>query len=657
MIPAFLRKKIFSVAVACGMALSAGAQTEDASYGHCSRYKQQASSVPYVADPREETYDVRYVKLDVVLDNLSPQLSGNAYTRAVVRDAPLEHYVFELSDGYTIDSLRLNGAMLPVATAGSLREVSLPSTLPPGALLEVLVYYHGQPAAGAGFFSAGIRTEVSPEWHQSITYTLSEPYFARDWWPVKQSLADKIDSSDVWITVPESLKAGSNGKLEQITVLPGGRSRFEWKSRYPIDYYLISVAVGPYTDYSYYMHFDGSTDSMLVQNYIYSDTGAFTSYKPGMDATAEMVRYFSGLFGRYPFWKEKYGHCTTPLGGGMEHQTMTTLNNFGTSLVAHELGHQWFGDHVTCASWADIWLNEGMATYLDYLFRSHAEGAVSGAAIMSALHDQARSIPDGSVYCADTTATGRIFSYQLSYCKGAVIAHTLRYVFDNDSLFFAMLKGYQEQYAYGTAGTEQIKAVAASFLGRNLDTFFTQWIYGQGYPVYQARWNQVGDQVLVHLEQAGSAPASVALFRTPLPIRIYGSGGDTIVRADNRQPAETFAFTWNRPVDSIALDPEHHVLLRTDSIRRDHSLLSLQGFDTSLYLVYPNPTADSWLLEGIPTGCRLVLYDIAGKRLWQGTNGNSTAIRIGAGTLSRGLYLLKVNNEGAVKQTLKLLRL
>jgi len=631
----------------------------DVTHYDCSRQKRLDAArkdKPMIADVREEGYDLLYIKLDLALDNLSPQLSGNAFTRAVVGDAPLQHYVFELSEGYTVDSLRLNGVLLPVSTTGTVREVTLPTALPAGAALEAQVFYRGQPAAGAGFFSAGIRTEVSPEWKQSITYTLSEPYFASDWWPVKQSLQDKIDSSDVWITVPSGLKAGSNGLLEQVTPLPGGRSRFEWKSRYPIDYYLISMAVGPYDDYTYYMHFENSNDSMLVQNYIYNDTAAFTQYKPGMDATADMVSYFSSLFGRYPFWKEKYGHCTTPLGGGMEHQTMTTLNNFNTSLVAHELGHQWFGDHVTCASWADIWLNEGMATYLDYLYRAYSEGEASGAAIMSGLHDEARSVPEGSVYCADTTTTGRIFSYQLSYAKGAVIAHTLRYIFDNDTLFFNMMRHYQGQYAYQTAGTEQLKSVAAAFLGRTLDTFFAQWIYGQGFPVYQVRWNQAGGQVFVHLEQSGSAPASVPLFRTRLPIRLYSAAGDTVVHVDNRNAEETFAFAWDRPVDSIALDPGHHVLLRTDSVRRDHSLLSIQGSDTTLFLVYPNPSASSWLVEGMPANCSLALFDILGRCLWQGSNGRSNAARINGQILPKGIYFLRVADKQRADKALRLVK-
>src|SRR5690606_36725812 len=98
---------------------------------------------------------------------------------------------------------------------------------------------------------------------------------------------------------------------------------------------------------------------MLFQNYVYPNEEHFNFWKASIDSTVLMIDYFSELFGRYPFWKEKYGHCLVPLGGGMEHQTMTSQGNFNTSLTAHELGHQWFGDEVACGSWHDIWLNEG----------------------------------------------------------------------------------------------------------------------------------------------------------------------------------------------------------------------------------------------------------------------------------------------------------
>jgi len=613
---------------------------------------------PSIADSRENDYDVTYVKLDVKADNRSNYLEGRAYTRAAVTAGSMNAYVFELVPAYTVDEVRVNGSIMPLTTSGPVRIVQLPAPLPAGASFEAEVHYRGQAAVGEGFFSAGIRTELAPAWNTQVTYTLSEPFAARDWWPCKQSLQDKIDSSDIWITVPDSLKAGSNGILERVTPLTGGFSRYEWKSRNRIDYYLLSFAAGVYTDYSYYMHFDGSSDSMLVQNYVYASRGALESYKAQIDSTALMVNYFSGLFGRYPFWEEKYGHCITPLGGGMEHQTMTTLNNFGSALVAHELGHQWFGDHVTCGTWSDIWLNEGFASYLAYLYNGYAHGDAAARTDMHSIHSNVLAEPAGSVYCYDTTDVSRIFSGRLSYSKGAAVIHTLRFVFRNDSLFFAMLRDYLQLYGGHTATTEQFKAHAAAYYGSDLDIFFDQWIYKEGYPVYTGSWNQVADRMIVRLVQTTSAPGSVALFRTPLELRFMAADGtDTLVRVENDLADQRYVFGWpGKVITGMEIDPQNNVLNRVDDLVRDYALLSPAGPDTTLFLVYPNPSGGNWQVAGIPPGCTLRLTDASGRLLWKGSAYRGSSVSINQPLIARGVYFLHLYKEGVTNRVLKLVR-
>src|SRR5690606_19223164 len=154
-----------------------------------------------------------------------------------------------------------------------------------------------------------------------------------------------------------------------------------------------------------------ATDSMLLQDYVYDHPDVLPFFREAMDSTEMMIRYFSEQLGRYPFYQEKYGHCLSPLWGGMEHQTMTTLRHFGFELVAHELAHQWFGDYVTCASWADIWLNEGFATYGEYLALRQLRGDTAARAWLRALHSSVTGniVQGGSVYVADTDNYHRIF--------------------------------------------------------------------------------------------------------------------------------------------------------------------------------------------------------------------------------------------------------
>ena len=211
---------------------------------------------------------------------------------------------------------------------------------------------------------------------------------------------------------------------------------------------------------------------------MYDAPGALDSYKQSIDSTADMLQYFSAIFGIYPFMKEEYGHCIVPLPGGMEYQTMTSCGEVGSMLVSHELTHQWFGDHVTCSTCKDVWLNECFASYGEYLFLEHFRPK-DAAAHMQQFHDAVlnKAEKHGAVYVDDTTSDGRIFDGRLSYAKAAAVTHSLRFVIDNDSLFFAMLRAYQQQFAFGDAATEQFKNLAANFVHQNLDTFFDQWIY------------------------------------------------------------------------------------------------------------------------------------------------------------------------------------
>lgn len=600
-----------------------------------------------VASPLEDNYDVKYVQLDVSVTNQDNSINGNATTRALVVVPMLSDYVFELHPMLTVDSVKINGQLHTVSSAGYVRTIALTNQLPQNTMFTAQVFYHGQPPN-----NSGIKRQQSFSWGAWVTYTLSEPYGSRDWWPCKQSLQDKIDSSDIWITVPNNLKAGSNGVLKAITPIGSTHSRYEWKERFPIDYYLLSLAASTYVDYSYYMHFSGSNDSMLVQNYVYSNSGTLPWFQDIIDSTGMQVDFFSGLFGRYPFWEEKYGHCMAPFAGGMEHQTMTSLGFFESTLIAHELGHQWFGNHVTCATWADIWVNEGFASYSEYLFRENYYGSNDAFNFMHDVHEDVKSQPGGTLYVDDTTDDARIFDGRLTYNKGNSVVHMLRFVAGNDNDFFQVLKDYQQQFANSTATTEDFRAVAEQVTGQNLDTFFTQWVYKEGYPIYSATWNQVGNQVFVQLNQTTSKPISVATFATPIELRLQSPQGDTIVRVYNNLPVQNFSFTWEKNMNGMAVDPAEWLLRQVNTISHDITL-NVDELALSEIKVYPNPATDNWIASGIGSASKLLLTDISGRVLWKQEAG-SHAVNIPAATLATGLYLLRITTAEGRSYSIKL---
>ncbi len=649
------------VLIACILFISGPAYTQymsgidDCMATKLKQHRQSAKAT--VASPEENKYDVQHVHLDIAMDNQSVAIAGKANTAAKVLENNFTLYVFELNRRLTVDSVLINGQKANIEQQDDIVNVFMPVLLHTGAVFTATVYYHGLPETGTVFtFQSGMSNAEAGEWNSRVTYSLSEPYYSKDWWPCKQSLQDKIDSADIWITVPDTLKAGSNGLLQSITPLPDNKSRYEWKTNYPTAYYLLSVAVSNYTDYSFTKQLPGG-ENVLVQNYVYNHPNLMNTYKKGIDSTGEMLSFFSELFGTYPFYKEKYGHCMAPVFGGMEHQTMTTLQHFRYPLVVHELAHQWFGDHVTCATWRDIWINEGFASYAEYLFTERYRDEQTAYNYMLRVHERIFSDTNtgGSIYLPenDTTNPYRIFDGRLSYLKPSAVLHTLRFYINNDKVFFDILITFLNRYAGGNAGTEDFKGVAEEISGMSLDKFFAQWIYGEGYPVYDIRWNYTDGKLLLAIRQQGTNPESVPYFDIPIEIKLLSSAGDTTIRLGSGMTQSTY-MQMDKVIDDIIFDPRNTILDKA-TVSRDYSL-GISHPAEGLF-VYPNPATEAWYIVNAKAGDELVLADMNGKTVWSKKMTNDLGASIPAGGLARGVYILHITNGGNKLTSNKLIRL
>ena len=598
--------------------------------------------------PEEDYYDIKHVAFDFNLTDTSIYVEGNTKTTAQVVAPTMNLYAFELDSMLTIDSIILNGQydlLGTLTTQGYIRKVTFPMTLNQGNTFDVRIRYHGTPPTGTGFFT-GILHDVAGG--VDMVYTVSDPYATKDWWPAKQALQDKIDSVDMHVTVPDYCKAGSNGLLVSTTSAGPNLLKYHWKTNYPIDYYLISLAIADFADDKYYMHFDNSTDSMLIHNFFYDSTAWVTNYGVNFDSVGLMINYFSDLFGRYPFWKEKYGHCLTTLGGGMEHQTMTTIGVTDTRTIAHELCHQWFGDNVTYNQWNDVWLSEGFATYAEQLFLEHWWGSAAMKAHRTPQYNNVMVIPGGSVIVSDTITFTSLFSPRLVYKKGAAVAHMLRNIAPNDSTYFAGLEQFQTQYAYSMATSDDLKNVMATAYNANLDTFFNQWVYGEGYPSYVVNWSQAGPYVSVTLFQTSSMTSSVPLFHTPIDIKLKSPYGDTVIRVYNNQSTQTYNFMFSNWMNGVELDPDEWILNKVTSV------VNVSEVTKTNFTIAPNPTKDHWNISNLEKGQSLKLTDAAGRTVWTGTS-QSGSTAIPAANLASGNYILQIGDVN--KGTVQLVRL
>jgi len=645
-------KKIFvltALVMAYSVAFSQWSEPTDEHIG-CNHAKgnhlKGAEAVFYFQSDLLWDYDVTFYHLDVEVSPTNINVFGNVSIHAKVVSTTLDTLALEYTEGanMVVDSMFVDGVKVTPIHSNDHIFAIVPTTLNQGDNFVMQVYYNANPPTGGGFF-AGISNGHSNAWDADVTWTLSEPYAARDWFPVKQVLPDKADSCWVFLTTDEQYMVGSQGLLTAVTPMPDNKVRYEWKSNYPIAYYLISFAVSDYLEYNIYAKPDEMNgDSILIQNFLYDHPNIINSLKDDIDQTVEFVELLSDLYILYPFHEEKYGHCLTQLGGGMEHQTMTTIGGFNYDLVSHELGHMWFGDNVTCATWQDIWINEGFASYSEYLARQYLEGQSSANSWMNSTHNSVLSAPDGSVYVPEEELDNiwRIFNGRLSYDKGAAIIHMIRFELQDDDMFFDIMDEFQTRFTDSTATGLDFKGVVEELSGMDFTDFFDQWYFGEGYPTYSIVWNQTEEGLNMNITQVASYPSVTPVFKMLMEYRIATTEVDTIIRLYHDANFTQFTIPLPGDVGGIMIDPNNWVLNKTGSI-----VVGIEETENPVYFsVGPNPAQDylnlymANTLEGM---VQISIHDISGRSMME-TERTGEAIRLDISSLRKGSYLIRLHD-------------
>lgn len=617
------------------------------------------ASQPSAQISHEAKYDVKFVHLNLNVERINKNVGGNVLTVATVTAAALDTFMTLLHQNHVVDSVYFNGAPLSTFRQDSMIKGGLPAPLTNGTTFTTVVYYHGTAPSGGSAIGSGFSSANS--WYgggNRATWSLSESIVAYHWWPCKQMLTDKIDSSWVFITTDSTNKAGSNGILTNVVTV-GNKKRYEWKSHKPIAYYLISVAVSRFKEYNLYakpQYLNG--DSILIQNYIdasaFNNAGWNSSDKVELNKMPQTMNFLCDMYGMYPYYKEKYGHCMVPLGGGMEHTTMTTIGFFDFYIDAHELGHQWWGDQVTCKSWGDIWINEGFASYTEHLAAEYLDPS-SFSGNLAGVHNNVMSQTGGKIFFtgADTLNSNRIFDSRLTYDKGGAIIHTLRFVTNNDSVWFNTLRGFQNMYKNSTASAIDFQNYYQTATGINPTQFFAQWYYGEGYPTFNVKYNVDRDTLFLQSIQTTSKPSVTPLFITPMEYWIGRQGlQDTTIRVMHTTNTEFYKIPLHGTVTTISVDPNNWVINKAIGPVEDTTLgmppVVVTGMPVDLsteraLAIGPNPTKNSF--EVLNTNGRELnvrIYDLSGKLVQQKVIGVNTSVEMTS--LSKGVYLVRIED-------------
>lgn len=594
-----------------------------------------------------ENIDVRSYALDLTLPPGSSEIRGSVTFTALCGQDTVRSALLDLSGGMVVDSVSQEGRPLVFYRYPLTFESVFWRPFLRGELLRWTVHYHGTPPV-TGFGSFVFSNNGSSPW----IWSLSEPYGAPDWWPCKDDPMDKADSVDVRVTCASGLKVGSNGRLAGVRDNGNGTSTTHWTERYPIATYLVSITASNFASFSnWYRH--SPTDSMEVLNYVLPQNLA--AAQQALPITVPMLTTYSALFGEYPFLREKYGHCDIGLGGAMEHQTMTSTTTYDEGTVAHELGHQWFGDLLTCANWKELWLNEGFATYTEALWREARYGVAAYWTMLVPRMERAKSAT-GTLYLQDTTDVREMFSNNRVYSKGATVLHMLRHVL-GDTTFFRALRSYVADPAlrYGPVRTADFRSVCERVSGRDLGFFFDAWVFGENYPRYGITWATTtasgGTTATVRLTQE-TRTTNPAFFVMPVDLRLAGGTRDTTVTVLHTFSGQEFTFVLPFSPDTVQVDPGGWIL---------KDLLPASGPLPDRYSLsqnYPNPfNAGTAVQFGVPTRSeiRVEVFDLLGRPValladgrydpgrhavtWDGRDRSG-------GRLASGVYCCRLSAEG-----------
>lgn len=436
--------------------------------------------------PLRTCYDVMHYDLHVKVIPSTKRIEGRNTIRYRVAESFTRMQV-DLFQNMAISRIFSGTKPLKFRREGHAVFVDFPTRQTVGTMGSLTIEYAGQPVVAKNApWDGGF------DWRENLNdkpwiTVACEGIGASLWWPCKDHLSDEPDSMRLTVAVPKGLFCVSNGNLRRRTVRADGYEDFEWAVTYPINNYNVTLNVGDYVRLQdEYVAADGERLALDYYVFRYHADRAkehFTQVKP-------MLAAYEKYLGKYPFWRDGYALVETPY-WGMEHQGAIAYGNFFRNMpiygfdfiIIHESGHEYFGNAISCADHAELWIHEAFTTYLEFLYLEETKGYATAQQYLigqrAKIKNQVPMLGPLGVNYQQPDAD--------IYYKGSWMLHTLRHVLADDALWFRTLRGFYDQFKYRTVTTQDVIAYFNQATGRDLTPIFGQYLRATQPPVLEYR--------------------------------------------------------------------------------------------------------------------------------------------------------------------------
>ncbi|MEY2454004.1 MAG: hypothetical protein QOD92_3578 [Acidimicrobiaceae bacterium] len=419
---------------------------------------------PYFPNLGNGGYDVTHYDLSFTVDPKTNQVQATAVISAIATQN-LSRYNLDFL-GLTIDRIDA-----PFTRDGGELIITPTQPISSGSAFTTTVAYHGSPEPRS---TKSVPIAVGWIATGDGSFVLNEPEGASTWYPVNDHPSDKATYT-FHVTVPDGVTVVANGTLVDNPPRGDGQTTWTYDAKAPIASYLTQLAIGDYR-----LTTEPGPEGVTIRNAFASQVADDATID--FSRTPAMLQLFASDFGPFPF--DVYGALVVDEVSqfALESQTLSIFNSSfvdgsvnGDQVIAHELAHQWFGDSVTPASWKDIWLNEGFATYAEWLWQEHT-GGISVADMANRVHGQVTSTA-----LPGDPGVEHLFDVEAVYLRGALTLQALRVTVGDDA-FFTILRTYVSRFADKNASTADFVAVANEVAKRDLHDVFDAWLYREALP-------------------------------------------------------------------------------------------------------------------------------------------------------------------------------